>query len=72
MGQKLFVGILTAVLSTIFLGTLGLSVTGMQKDHDLEIRVVQIEQFIRNQDRLNVKITDLLETGYVNKNGGLQ
>ena len=63
MGQKLFIGILTAVLSTVFLGTLGLSVTGMQKDHDLELRVVQIEQFIKNQDRLNIKLTDLLESG---------
>lgn len=73
VGQKIYIGIITAVLSAIFLGALGMSIRGVEKDHDLELRVVQVEQFVRNQDKLNQKLTDFLESGYYrNGNGGLK
>lgn len=60
VGQKMFVGILTAVLTTIFIGSLGLSIRAGEKNHALELRVVKLEVFVANQDRLNIKLDKIL------------
>lgn len=61
VGQKMFIGIITAVLTTIFVGALGISLRSMEKGHDLELRVVKLEVFIVNQDKLNDKLSKLLD-----------
>ena len=61
VGQKMFVGIITAVLTTVFMGALGMSMRGVEMNHGLELRMVKVEVFIANQDRLNERLVRVLE-----------
>ena len=61
VGQKMFIGITTAILTTVFMGALGMSIRGLELNHGLELRMVKIEVFIANQDRLNERLVRVLE-----------
>ena len=67
VGQKLFIGIVTAILTTVFLATLSLGWQNYERQNKIEVRLVQVEVFVRNQDRLNQKLTNFLESGYYTK-----
>lgn len=55
VGNKLFIGILTAVLTTVFLGSLGLGIRAYELGNKHEVRISVMENFIYRQDRLNEK-----------------
>ena len=63
VGQKMFIAILTAIITTIFLGVLGMSIRNYEKSNTMEIRLVKVELIVQNQNELNKKLTDFLESG---------
>jgi hypothetical protein len=63
VGQKMFVAIVSAILTTVLVSVLSLGWRNYERSNIIEIRVVQLEAFARNQDTLNKKLTDFLESG---------
>ena len=68
IGQKMFIGIVTAILTTIFVGALGLGIRAYEKDgiHDIEIALlkqtmINQDRLNLSQDRLNQRVMNLLE-----------
>jgi hypothetical protein len=59
--QKLAIGIISTVATTIFLGALGLSVRATEINSMQEVRLARIEDFIARQDRINEKLEGLIE-----------
>lgn len=61
VGQKIYIGIITAILSTVFLGALGMSIKNSDALHNIDVRVVKLEQFTDNQNRLNMKLDTFVD-----------
>ena len=59
--QKLTIGIVTAVLTSIFLGALGLGVRANETNNFQEVRLAKIELFVETQNRLNDKLEKLVD-----------
>ena len=56
ISSKLFVGIMTAILTAVFLGALGISVRASEINNMQEVRLSRVEYFMENQNRLNEKL----------------
>ena len=69
ISQKLFVGILTAVLTTIFLGALGLGIRANEVNNIQEISLARIDLFMETQNRLNDKLEKLIDQLRFQKGG---
>lgn len=67
VSQKLFVGIMTAVLTTIFLGVLGIGVRASEINQMQDVRLTRVEYFVENQNRLNEKMEKLIDSIRFNK-----
>ena len=61
VGQKVFLSILTAVLTTIFLGSLGLGVRNYEINNRQDISIERFNGFMETQVELNRKLTEILE-----------
>ena len=61
MGQKVFLSILTAVLTTIFLWSLGLGVRNYEINNRQDISIERFNGFMETQVELNRKLTEILE-----------
>ena len=61
VGGKMFVGVLTAVLSAIFLGTLGMSVRAVEMNYLQDTRLSLLEGFASRQDKLNEKLEKMAD-----------
>lgn len=61
VGQKMFVAILTSVLTTLFLGSLGMGIRNYEINNRQDIDLTKIGVYMKNQDILNGKLTDILE-----------
>jgi hypothetical protein len=61
VGSKVTTGIVTAILTSVFLGALGMSIRQEEKGHLMDVRIVKVEVFIANQDRLNERLVRVLE-----------
>lgn len=61
VGPKIAAGVITAVLTTIFLGSLGLSIRANELNQIQEVRIAKVEVFLVNQDRLNAKLEKIVD-----------
>lgn len=61
VGSKMFIGIVTAILTTIFLGALGISIRSSEMNNMQEVRLAKLEVFAENQNNLNKKMEDLID-----------
>ena len=61
VGQKMFLGIITSILTTIFIASLGLSIRNYEINNSQDISIDRFIHFMESQSRLNDKLTDLLE-----------
>jgi hypothetical protein len=48
-------------MTSVFLGALGMSIRNSELSHNLDVRIVKVEVFIANQDRLNERMVRVLE-----------
>lgn len=70
VGQKMFIAIVSAILTTIFLGSLGLGFRAYEKGNTHEVRITVLEEFAKGQARLNEKLDKLLESSFRQETAG--
>lgn len=60
-GSKMFLVIVSSILTTIFLGSLGLGIRNYEINNRQDISLTEMKFYMKNQDILNMKLTDILE-----------
>lgn len=69
----MFIGIISAILTTVFLGSLGLSLKANEVNNSQEVRLGKFQMFMENQDKLNIKMDSILDSLRFNRSGyGIQ
>ena len=61
VGQKVFIGIITAVLTTIFISSLGFSIRAYEIGNVHEVRLAKIDSYIDSQEKLNLRLEKFLD-----------
>ena len=61
VGSKMFLGIVTALLSAVFLGTLGISIRATEMNYMQETKIALLEGFAQRQDKLNDKLEQVAD-----------
>lgn len=63
----MFVGIVTSIMTMVLVSSLGFGFRAYELGNRQEVRLAVIETYIKNQDKLNEKLTRLLESGGLNE-----